>query len=82
MHDLRRQHRIVAKLHGPTPNVPQRLARELTLQHRDDGHLTIQTPGELSPLLGWLAELPLEEVRVEPIGLQAVYDRYHAPEAA
>ena len=31
----------------------------------------------LAPLLGWLATLPLAEVRVEPVGLQAVYDRFH-----
>jgi hypothetical protein len=27
--------------------------------------------------LGWLATLPLEEVQIEPIGLGAVYDRFH-----
>lgn len=41
--------------------------------------MTIETPGELSPLLGWLATLPLEEVCIEPIGLQAVYDEFHGP---
>jgi len=31
----------------------------------------------LAPLLGWLAALPLLEVQIEPIGLRAVYDRFH-----
>ena len=51
------------------------------------GPLQIETgtpaaPGELSPLLGWLAQAPIQEVRIEPIGLQAIYDRYHASEAS
>jgi hypothetical protein len=33
-------------------------------------------------LLGWLAQLPLAEVQIEPVGLQAVYDRYHASDSA
>jgi ABC-2 type transport system ATP-binding protein len=41
--------------------------------------VTILTPGELSPLLGWLATLPLAEVRIEPLGLKAVYESYHPP---
>jgi hypothetical protein len=32
--------------------------------------------------LGWLATLPLTEVHVEPLGLAAIYERYHPPEAA
>ena len=38
---------------------------------------SFDTPGELSPLLGWLATVPLREVRVEPIGLRAVYEKFH-----
>ncbi len=46
---------------------------------RADGELLIETPGELSGLLGWLATLPLAEVQVEPVGLRALYDQYHSP---
>jgi len=46
-----------------------------------DGHATIDTPGDLAPLLKWLATLPLTEVHIEPIGLQAVYEQYHPAEA-
>ena len=42
----------------------------------------IETPGELSPILGWLATLPLADVRIEPLGLAAVYEKYHPPEEA
>ncbi len=80
MHDLRRQHRIRAQLTAALPPLPPRLAGELTIRTGTNGELTIETPGELSPLLGWLATLPLAEVRVEPFGLRAVYDRFHAVE--
>jgi ABC-2 type transport system ATP-binding protein len=39
--------------------------------------LVLEAAESLAPLLGWLATLPLAEVEVEPIGLAAVYDRFH-----
>ena len=39
----------------------------------------LEATDSLGPLLGWLATLPLEEVRIEPVGLAAVYDRFHRP---
>ncbi len=80
--ELRRQHRIHATLAGPFTSPPEHLAPALKIEQAPGGQLTIETPGELSPLLGWLSTLPLEEVRIEPIGLQAVYDRFHTVEAA
>lgn len=80
MAELRRQHRIRARLAGPLPALPPALADQLTVTTSNNGHLTILTPGELSPLLGWLASVPMNEVRIEPIGLQAVYQRFHPAE--
>lgn len=77
MSQLRLRHRIVATLHGPIPQVPLNLTEHLTIQSNGAGRLTIETAGELSPLLGWLASLSLEEVSIQPLGLQAVYDQYH-----
>jgi ABC-2 type transport system ATP-binding protein len=77
MSELRRQHRIRAHLTAPLPPAPPHLARELAIEARN-GEVIIYTPGELSPLLGWLATLPLAEVHVQPVGLRAVYDRVHA----
>jgi ABC-2 type transport system ATP-binding protein len=79
MSQLRRQHRIRAQLLGPLPAPPEGIAGELKIRTDGNNRLTIETPGELSPLLGWLARIPLEEVRIEPVGLQAVYDRFHPP---
>jgi ABC-2 type transport system ATP-binding protein len=42
-----------------------------------DRGVVLETDEPLAPLLGWLATLPLAEIRVEPVGLQAVYDRFH-----
>jgi ABC-2 type transport system ATP-binding protein len=78
MTELRRQHRIRAQLTGPLGPLPAHLDGQLAVRCAPTGELTIETPGELSPLLGWLATLPLAEVHIEPIGLRAVYDRFHS----
>lgn len=80
MAQLRTQHRIRAQMREKveTPALPP--AHEIRIEHGPDGLVTMTTPGELAPLLGWLATLPLTEVQIEPIGLQAVYDLYHQPE--
>jgi ABC-2 type transport system ATP-binding protein len=78
MTELRRKHRIRCILRGALPPPPEDLASHMTIQHEAGGGLMIETPDELSPLLGWLATLPLEEVRIEPVGLRAVYDRFHS----
>jgi ABC-2 type transport system ATP-binding protein len=82
MSDLRRQHRIKAKLRGAMPPPPEQFNGQLTIRAEKLGDLTIETPGELGPLLGWLASLPLDEVRVEPVGLRSVYARYHSESEA
>jgi ABC-2 type transport system ATP-binding protein len=42
-----------------------------------DGRIVLEASDSLAPLLGWLATLPVEEMQVEPVGLSAVYDRFH-----
>ena len=74
--ELRLQHRIRARLTGTIPQVPDALADEITLATGGD-LLSIETAGELAPLLGWLSQLPIAEVRIEPVSLQAVYERFH-----
>jgi ABC-2 type transport system ATP-binding protein len=76
MSQLRLRHRIRAVLRGPLGEPPPQLAH-VEIARGQDGQIQIETPDELSPLLGWLAGLPLSEVRIEPVGLQAVYDRFH-----
>ncbi len=80
--DLRRRHRIHASLNGPLPDVPRELSSELTIIRREGQHVTWETTGQLASLLGWLATLPLVEIRIEPVGLQAVYECFHPPEGS
>lgn len=37
----------------------------------------LEASNELSPILGWLATLSIDEVTIEPVGLSAVYDQFH-----
>jgi beta-exotoxin I transport system ATP-binding protein len=77
MDQLREQHRIVAKLTGPLPPIPESLSDQLALVSRGNGQAVLETPGELAPLLSWLATLPLADMRIEPVGLRTIYRRFH-----
>jgi ABC-2 type transport system ATP-binding protein len=77
MSELKCRHRIRAVLEGPMPPAPVSLDGELSIHADEDGHVTIETPGELAPLLSWLSTLPLERMNVEPVGLRSLYDRLH-----
>lgn len=80
---LREQHRIVTKLTGALPPIPDGLRGQLTVVSHNGAQVIFETPGELAMLLQWLATLPLADIRIEPVGLRAIYDRFHAePESA
>jgi ABC-2 type transport system ATP-binding protein len=85
---IRRGHRITARLAEPFTGVPASLAGHVAVvdarasghgHARTDGqdHVTLEAADSLAPLLGWLATLRVTEIAVEPIGLAAVYDRFH-----
>lgn len=82
MSELRRQHRITAQLRGPLPVAPAEFQDSLSISQNEFGEVVIETPLPLAPLLGWLSKLPVEEVRIEPLGLRAIYDRHHAEDPA
>ena len=77
--DLRRSHRIRARLSGAFAGVPAAVADRVSLAGRTGDELVLDAAGSLAPILGWLATLPLDEMRIEPVGLGAVYDRFHRP---
>lgn len=81
MAELRQQHRIVADLRGPLPEIPESIRPQLAVVHRSDHQAILETGGELPPLLHWLASLPLADMRIEPLGLRTIYDRFHAEQA-
>ncbi len=77
---MRRSHRITARLTGSLGEVPAELQGRVTVAaataSASPHDVTIEATNSLAPLLGWLARLPLDEVRIEPIGLAAVYDQF------
>jgi ABC-2 type transport system ATP-binding protein len=77
---MRRSHRITARLTGPIGDVPAELRGHVTVTAAETADalrgVTIESSDNLAPLLGWLARLPLDEVRIEPVGLSAVYDQF------
>ncbi|WP_254513789.1 ABC transporter ATP-binding protein [Anatilimnocola floriformis] len=81
MAELRSQHRILAWLKGPLPDLPRELLGEEGRVVQEGDLATIDSPGDLAPLLGWLASLPLRDIRIEPVGLRSIYDRYHRAES-
>ena len=72
MSQLRLQHRIVAQLTRPAAADSRgvaRPARHRRSQRQRRGRA--RNAGRAAPLLGWLATLPLADVRIEPVGLRA-----------
>jgi ABC-2 type transport system ATP-binding protein len=68
---------VAASLAGEIPVVPDELADSVRVTHCSQGELVIEAD-ELSLLLRWLATVHVTEIKAEPIGLRAVYDRFHA----
>jgi ABC-2 type transport system ATP-binding protein len=49
----------------------------LRLRERDRNRVTFEYAGDMPPLLAWLAGQKLADLRIEPLGLGAIYHRYH-----
>jgi len=49
----------------------------VVVQSQSDGELRLECPGDVQPLLHWLASQPVDDVRIEPLGLSAIYQKYH-----
>jgi ABC-2 type transport system ATP-binding protein len=78
--ELREGRLIRARLTGDVAEFPPLAG----MQVRDRQHhwLTLEHTGPLPELLTWLARQPLADLRMEPLGLQAIYRRYHGNDAA
>jgi ABC-2 type transport system ATP-binding protein len=79
MSELREGRLIEARFTGAT-EAPPPLEGLHVRDHQPD-RLSLEYTGSLPELLAWLARQPLAELRMEPLGLKAVYHRYHAGEA-
>ncbi len=77
MSDLRGKHRIVGRLTGAFFEPPPGLADQIVATAGAEGRLILETTGDLASHLGYLASLPLVDVRIAPLGLRNVYARVH-----
>jgi ABC-2 type transport system ATP-binding protein len=57
--------------------LPKGLADSVRISQTADGCVEFEVAESLTDLLGWLASLPLGELRIEPVGLATIYDHYH-----
>jgi ABC-2 type transport system ATP-binding protein len=75
MSELQAGRLVQARFEGPAPVPPA--VPGLHTRQRDADRLTLEYVGALPELLGWLSRQALVELRVEPLGLSAIYYRYH-----
>ncbi|SRR5579871_5316315 len=78
--ELREGRLIQAKLTGDAATLPPLAG--LHVRERQHDWLTLEYTGPLPRLLSWLAQQPLADLRLEPLGLKAIYRRYHGNDAA
>lgn len=78
---LRRRHRIYAQLAGPLTQIPESLADSISIIRESGSEAVLESADSLTRVLDWLSGLPLSELKIEPVGLSAVYDRYHREDA-
>ena len=53
----------------------------LSVRERQADRLTLEYAGELAPLLDWLAGQRVLDLHLEPLGLNAIYHRYHGTDS-
>ena len=74
--ELNQQHRIRFRMEGLLPTPPESLQSLVAIRKDHRGYL-IETPSQVSEVLKWLTQFPLEDVSITPIGLRSVYDQFH-----
>jgi ABC-2 type transport system ATP-binding protein len=79
MSELREGRLIEAHFTGTLEALP--LLEGLLVRERQANRLTLEYTGPLPGLLTWLARQPLAHLRMEPLGLKAVYHRFHGGDA-
>jgi ABC-2 type transport system ATP-binding protein len=52
----------------------------LKVREKGEDYLKLEHTGPLQPLLEWLTSQSVADLRVEPLGLSAIYHRYHGVE--
>jgi ABC-2 type transport system ATP-binding protein len=79
MAELQQARQVRARFARPVEQVPDFVGPVRTEWKGDE--LVLETSGPLPPLLHWLAQQPVVDLKVEPLGLSGIYHRYHGATA-
>jgi ABC-2 type transport system ATP-binding protein len=74
MHHLRQGRLVRARFLQPT-SLPA--LEGIQIREQNEHEACFEYTGDLPPLFRWLAEAPLADVKIEPLGLAPIYFRYH-----
>jgi ABC-2 type transport system ATP-binding protein len=80
MSELREARLVSARFDGPVPELPDHLAGA-SLRSRTTQEIVLEYRGVLPTLLQWLATQRLADLRLEHLGLSAIYHRFHGEAA-
>ena len=80
MAELRDSRLIHARFAQPPNGQPMLTGLQERAQKGNE--VTWEYTGPLPPVLDWLARQPLEDLRVQPLGLAPIYHRYHGAQAS
>jgi ABC-2 type transport system ATP-binding protein len=75
--ELRQGRLLHARFDKPLDPHTLSLPDGLEVRACHDNQATFEYSGDLPALLTWLARQSLADIRLEPLGLKAIYDRYH-----
>jgi ABC-2 type transport system ATP-binding protein len=75
MRELRQAQRVRVRFAGPAPLPPAMTG--LQVRAHQGEWLTLEYRSKLPALLGWLAQHPVVDLHVEPLGLSEIYHFYH-----
>jgi ABC-2 type transport system ATP-binding protein len=75
--DVRGTHRVTARPTGPLVPPASEWQNRITIQQQTADRVVWLVQGELAEALPWLAAQPLADLRVEPLGLQSVYEHFY-----
>ncbi|QDV70642.1 putative ABC transporter ATP-binding protein YbhF [Rosistilla carotiformis] len=77
--ELKDRHRIILWIDDKHFEIPHSLRERVEETFREGDRIVLETDSDLAPLLSWLATLAPRELRLEPLGIEAIYDRVHHP---
>jgi ABC-2 type transport system ATP-binding protein len=79
MDEMRECRLIRVRFTQPAPKLPD--LPGMSLGERRDHTLQFEYTGALPPLLAWLAQQPVADLRIEPLGLGPIYRGFHGGNA-